>query len=247
MNKKGLELFSAMISIFTLIALCFAAYSLIFNPKFSGQERIIAERAFAVFDLDQKARVQEFMREEGLKYASYNALVGFGEKGGNCEDWSSCKPDLDKFKDYVKGEYLKILKNLGVRAVERENYMVDIRIENNSFAVSAIAKEKMFFSDKGVFYRYKLEPLSKEIDYDLNIYNVLYNKLYALRANTDISILLLSKCPTKEELFGDLNIKFKCDVLSKENYIKFEVTQELLFVKPTISFKVQMLGKPKLK
>lgn len=240
MNKKGLELFSAMISVFTLIALCFAAYSLIFNPKFSGQERIIGEKAFAIFDLDQQADYQKFLVEEGIKYASYNALAEFGKKGGDCGDWSLCKPNLDKFNDYFKKEYFKVLKNAGVRLEERENYTSNIKVNDNFFVINIEAKEKAWFSGSGVYYWMKYEPFSKEIDYDLNIYDELYNKLYTLRANKKIETLSLEKCPSKEELLVD---NIECDDSSDKIYIKFEKTQQLMFVNPIIKFKVVKLGK----
>ena len=233
MNKKGLELFAPMIAIFTLVLLSTSIYYLLLQPKM-GHERIIGEKAFAIFDLEQDSEISKFMREEGLEYASYNALVNFGENSGECKDWSLCRPDLNKFREYLKEEYLKILKNLGVRIIERENYTIDLKIENNSFVVSASTKERIFFSKEGVFYKIEHKSFNKRINYDLTIYTTLYERYH----------IPLEKCQFKEQLIEDLKVKIKCDDSGKEMYIKYEVTPEedLLFVNPIIKFKVGKLG-----
>lgn len=230
MSKKGLELFSAMISIFTMIVLVTAGYFLIVEPKITGGERIIGKEAFVIYDLDMMARSRVFRLDEGLKYASYNALVKFGEEGGGCKEWYNCTPDINKFKDYVEDEYLKVLEGLKLRRDEIENFTISIKLENKSFVVSGYGKEELRFRrvGEGVTYKVPFGPFVEKIDYDLSI----YSKLHEMYSSRD-------KCDKKEELIEDLSVKIKCDDSGDEIHINVELsTNDLLFVDPIIKFKL---------
>lgn len=235
MNKKGLEMFSTMISVFTLIILVTAGYFLVVGPKITEQERIIGKRAFVVFDFDREARIKKFMFDEGLKYASYSALVKFGEKGGDCEDWNSCKPNINKFKDYVKEEYLKVLDNLGIGKVIIESFTIDLKLESKYFIVSASNEEKFILAGEGIIYKSDISSFEKKIDYDLSIYSKLYEKYHER----------MEKCPFKKKFFDDLKVEIECDDSGKEIHINAKVKQQLLFIDPIIKFKVVKLGQVK--
>lgn len=241
MNKKGLEILPILISLFTLICLISAAYYLVIEPKYTGQERITGAEALAVLELEQEYKFREFLMDSELGSASYSALDKFAENGGNCEDWSLCKPDISKFKEIVKEEFLKFIKNIHVRVVERESYVLDLRLLGDSFIVEAKASEKANFVKEGVTYKEEHKQISKKINFDLNIYNEIYGNLEKLKP-ANLKKIILTKCPSKEEIVKGSSIGFKCDDSSEENYIKFEIaTKDLIFAHPVIKFKVAKL------
>lgn len=225
MNKKGL--FIPLTAVLTLIIFSYAYMILIVNAEASTYQNVAGARALAIREADQGLNQRIVYIEEAARISVYDALTEFALNGGGCEDWTKCNPKDNlktNFLKYFEKEFYKTLKELNIL---NDIYTFDLEIRKDNFDLIGKSQKELLEAKRNVDYKRKHE-FKLNFNYDFGIYEQLYGKYHESR----------SDCPSKSDLSAD---KLECNVLSKENYIKFERTQQLLFTNPILIFKVGLI------
>ena len=240
-NKKAL-MFEPLLILFVVITLSAALYNILISE---GETANLGKTSLNIINLDKEAKLKLDLAEQAALYNIYNSINKLGENSGysekekqNCPVW---KKECPITKEIVKENlkiYLQNSFNDYAKSQELNYYTVDIKEENNKLSFT-FNSPNILFKKENIEYTIN-HKFTKEVDYNLNVYQNLYSKFHAK---------LLEKCP-EEELSIDEELKVEgltCE--QKEQVLEFKYPQDKFYlgekeksseypIQPVIKFKI---------
>lgn len=217
MNKKA-AVFELIMAFLFVVLLLVALKVLVYDKSQEVDRSYVGETSIKIIELDNKAKLTKFLIEKTANVLKEKALVETAAQGGGYEKWSE-RPNT---KPAPKRIFLEIFKKLFNEYVKKLGYLNEgYIIEEKNNKLNFRSKGKLWFDSNPVQYSIK-HDFEMDLNYDFNIYDKLHKQFHEPVENC-----------------GQLNLPKESICSDGDKHINIEVpTQDLMFVKPIIKFKL---------
>mgnify|MGYP001611828182 CR=1 FL=1 len=239
LGKKAL-MYEPMLVFFAIIILTSALYSLATAKEIETE---LGSASFDIISLEEESELKFLLAEQAALYSIYNSLNHLGENAGysesqkeKCRTWNDCKVEKAKVKENLR-VYLQNSFNKYALANDLNYYTIDITDEEGRLRFNFYAPNVKFEKDNAEYFLN--HKFSKEINYNLDIYEFLYKKTISQ---------IFENCDAVELHFNNLVCREEDKFLSFEyvpdkfylNEDSFEYPEKL---QPVIKFRTTKLIK----
>jgi len=247
LNKKAM-LFEPLLVLFAILILSASFYYLVIQKNTSITFDNLGKESSKIIEINEEYKLKKSLIEQQADYSILYSIYELGQNSGfnldqikKCKIWNDCKLTKEKIINNLQ-EYIQKNFNAFVLSQNLKPYNVKLIINSNKIKINILG-ENIDFGKENINFLVN-HNFEKEINYNINKYEELYNKF----SKED----RLESCPIESEkeliennLFCKdekefLLFEYNQDKLYLNNQNSFEYPEEL---HPTIKFKIRKLLK----